>query len=136
MGERTYRIAHNGYCVAGSLSETPPPIPTVEDAHLKLAYELTLQESGLGKLVLYNLLGRPRRYKELKELLGERRDHNLTVALQSLQRSGLIDRRTSARTRPVVHTYEITPLGIQVVLAMQTIRPLQESLEIFRKAQG
>src|SRR5689334_3888596 len=90
--------------------------------HLRLAYELTAEPGDLRRAVLRQLVGRPRRYSELRPLLKGRRDHNLTVALQRLQRDGLVDRRTDARRAPVVHSYELTPLGIEALLAMETIR--------------
>jgi hypothetical protein len=34
-----------------------------------------------------------------------------------------------------VHTYELTPLGIQVVLAMHAIRPVHETMEAYRKGR-
>jgi DNA-binding HxlR family transcriptional regulator len=90
------------------------------------------EDGDLRRGILHELLGKPRRYADLKALLRGRRDHNLTVALTRLQRDGLIDRRTNARQKPIVHTYELSPLGIQVILAMQTIRPLGEILEAYQ----
>ena len=112
------------------LSELP------DDLTLRRAYELIAEEGDLRRLILFDLIGRPRRYNELKRLLRGRRDHNLTVALTRLQRDGLVDRRTDARQRPVVHTYELTPLGIQVILGMQSIRPVHEALESYRRGRG
>jgi DNA-binding HxlR family transcriptional regulator len=107
-----------------------------EDVHLKAAYKLLGHSSDLRRKVLYALIGRPQRYGELKHLLEGKRDHNLTVALKALQLEGLIDRRMDARREPVVDTYELTPLGIQVVLALQQIRPLHEALERYERARG
>lgn len=107
-----------------------------DDLTLRRAYELVAEAGDLRRLVLFDLMGRPRRYHELKPLLRGRRDHNLTVALTRLQRDGLIHRRTDARQRPILHTYELTPLGIQVILGMQAIRPLHEALESYRRARG
>jgi len=112
------------------LSELP------DDLTLRRAYELVAEEGDLRRLVLFDLIGRPRRYNEFKPLLRGRRDHNLTVALTRLQRDGLVDRRTDARQRPVVHTYELTPLGIQVILGMQSIRPVHEAFESYRRGRG
>ena len=112
------------------LSELP------DDLTLRRAYELVAEEGDLRRLVLFDLIGRPRRYNELKPLLRGRRDHNLTVALTRLQRDGLVDRRTDARQRPVVHAYELTPLGIQVILGMQSIRPVHEAFESYRRGRG
>lgn len=100
-----------------------------------LAYRLVARESPLDRSVLRELLGRPKRYAELKPLLGEKGDHNLTVSLKRLQEWGLIERRTDARREPAIHAYELTPLGIQTVLAIQTIKPLHESLGLYEAAR-
>lgn len=100
-----------------------------------LAYRLVARESPLDRAVLVELIGRPKRYGELKPLLGDKNDHNLTVSLKRLQDWGLIDRRTDARREPVAHTYELTPLGIQVVLAIPAIQPIHESVERFERAR-
>lgn len=112
------------------------PLALPEAVQLKLAYGLVGKESTLERRILYNLLGQPKRYSELKPLIGEKRDHNLTVALQRLQVTGLIDRRTNARQKPIIHAYQITPLGIQVVLAMQSIQPIHAHLKSFEKARS
>lgn len=107
------------------------------DLELKLAHQLLSTEDGISRRVLYDLLGRPKRYSELKPVLPEGKSENsLTVALKTLRRNGLIDQRTDAREAPVVHRYEITPLGIQVVLTIQQIQPLQQQLSILQKAKG
>jgi DNA-binding HxlR family transcriptional regulator len=105
------------------------------NVHLRIAYELVAEKGDLRRHVLLELVGKPRRYAELKPLLRGRRDHNLTVALMRLQRDGLIDRRTDARQRPVVHAYELTPLGVETVLAMHAIRPVHEGMEAYRKGR-
>jgi len=108
----------------------------VEEAiHLRLAYKLVAEEGDLRRRVILELVGRPRRYTELKPLLGPRRDHNLTAALTRLQRDGLIDRRTDARKRPVVQAYELTALEIHTVLAMQAIGPVHEAVEAYHKGR-
>lgn len=109
--------------------------PVDESVHLRLAYEIIAEEGDLRRGVLLELVGHPRRYAELKPLLKGRRDHNLTVSLTRLQRDGLVDRRTDARRRPLVHTYELTPLGIQTVLAMQAIRPVHEAVEAYHRGR-
>jgi DNA-binding HxlR family transcriptional regulator len=107
-----------------------------DDLILRRAYELVAEAGDLRRSILFDLIGRPRRYNELKPLLRGRRDHNLTVALTRLQRDGLIDRRTDARQRPLVHSYELTPLGVQVILGMQSIRPVHEAFESYRRGRG
>jgi DNA-binding HxlR family transcriptional regulator len=117
------------------MKSRPSSGPVEEAVHLRLAYALVAEEGDLRRTVLLELVGRPRRYTELKGLLRGRRDHNLTVALTRLQRDGLIDRRTDARARPVVHAYELTPLGIQAILAMQAIRPVHEAVQAYNKGR-
>ena len=112
-----------------------PSVAVEESVHLRLAYEIVAEDGDLRRTVLHELVGRPRRYAELKPLLRGRRDHNLTVALTRLQRDGLIDRRTNARQRPVVHAYELSSLGIQTVLAMQAIMPVHEAVEAYRRGR-
>lgn len=113
----------------GAEAEDDLPDPDV------LAYRLVARESPLDRAVLHELIGRPKRYGDLKPLLGDKGDHNLTVCLRRLQEWGLIERRTDARQEPAVHAYELTPLGIQTVLAIQTIKPLHESLGIYESAR-
>lgn len=113
----------------------PDPYRLPDQVELRLAYDLVARRSGLASEVLFALLGRPKRYSELRPLLRGRRDHNLTVALRWLEENGMLDRRTDARRRPVVDTYELTPLGIQVVLALRSIRPLEEQLDEFARAR-
>jgi DNA-binding HxlR family transcriptional regulator len=110
--------------------------PIEESIHLRLAYGLVAEKGDLRRGIMLELIGRPRRYAEFKFLLKGRRDHNLTVALTRLQRDGLVDRRTNARERRVVHAYELTPLGIQAVLAMQSIRPVHEAVEAYHKGRN
>lgn len=99
-----------------------------ETAELAMAHQLMAQEHGVGRNTLYELLGRPKRYSELKHLVEGRSDNSLTVALKTLRRNGLIDQRTDARSDPPVQRYELTPYGIRVVLAMQTVQPIQDQL--------
>ena len=107
-----------------------------EGMELRLAYQLVAEDGDLRRGILHELVGKPRRYADLKVLLRGRRDHNLTAALTRLQRDGLIDRRTNARQKPVIHTYELSPLGIQVLFAMQTIRPVREILEAYQTGRN
>lgn len=111
----------------------PASVPPEID--LRVAYALLGKENDLERSILYSLLGQPKRYSELKPLIGKKRDNNLTVALARLQSEGLIERRTRAREQPVTHVYGISYLGIHVVFALQSIRPLQEHLDAFQKAR-
>lgn len=107
-----------------------------DEVELVLAYRLLAQRQGLDRRILYDLLGQPKRYAELRRLLAGKRDHNLTVALKRLRENGLVDQRMDARREPVVHTYGITELGILVVLAMQSVRPVQESVALYERGRA
>lgn len=110
---------------------------TGREHEVRLAHQLLSQETGVGRDVLYELLGRPKRYSELKPVLEEGKSENsLTVALKTLRRNGLVDRRTDARQAPPVHRYELTPLGIEVVLTMESLRPLEHHLSLLNSALG
>lgn len=103
----------------------PPTPPFLESPHLRLAYELVAEESGLSQRVMRELVGRSRRFAELQPLGAGRRAGELTDALRHMEGSGLIERRTSQRQVPVVHTYELTALGTLAEGAMQRLRPVQ-----------
>lgn len=101
-----------------------PPEP---DEAARQARELMGKESDLDLRILFDLLGAPKRYSDLKPLLGDRGDHNLTVALERLQDRGLVDRRTDARGDTATHTYQVTDLGVQVALHAHTSRVIDEA---------
>lgn len=119
--------------MTADLSDMPFVAPEHE---ARLAHELLGQPGNLRARILYALLGKPLRYSDLRPLLAGKPDNSLTVALRTLQRDGLVERRTNARREPVIHTYELTPLGVQVVLAMESLRPLEEKLKLLGRALG
>lgn len=74
-----------------------------------------LKQDGLCRSVLESLEEEPKRWSELKPLLEGRGDESLNMALRFLQGQSLIERRTVAREKPVVHRYELSPLGAEVL---------------------
>lgn len=111
----------------------PPPAEDVEYHH---AHRLLGQDNPLDRRIVEDLVGRPRRYGELKGLLDGKRDHNLTMALDRLRRDGIIDQRIDVATKPPVKSYELTNLGIQVVLRMHEMIPAHVSAQILLRGQA
>lgn len=118
---------------------TPPewtlPLPE-EDIEYKLAYKLLGKDNTLDKEILFRLVGRPQRYSELKPLLGDKNDHNLTMALERLRDDGLINRRTDFRREPAVDSYELSGLGQLVVFNMVRMGPVQLSIEAYLRGRA
>lgn len=89
---------------------------------VRLARQMLAQEDEIGTEILHALMGEDKRRAELEASLPEGTpDDSLEAALEILARDGLVDRRTDARQDPPVHRYELTPLGLQVVLTMQVL---------------
>lgn len=91
---------------------------------LQLAGRVIGQESGLRRAILRDLQEKPRRFADLRHLIKDRYANNLTEALRWLQVEGLIDRRTDARSRPPVHLYQLSSLGILVLQLLEEIEAL------------
>ena len=72
----------------------------------------------LDREIVLELVGRPHRFSELQPLLRGRGKNNLTQALRRLQLSGLIHMRTNFHAAPRYDYYELTTLGIRVVLTL------------------
>lgn len=111
-------------------------LPPAEDVEYHHAHRLLGQDNPLDRAIVEGLVGRPRRYGELKALLDGKRDHNLTMALDRLRRDGLVDQRVDASTKPPAKSYELTNLGIQVVLRMHEMVPAHVSAQILLRGQA
>jgi DNA-binding HxlR family transcriptional regulator len=85
------------------------------EAFLETVAQVLLKQDGLCRNVLETLDEEPRRWSELKPLLEGRRDESLNMCLRFLQEESLIERRTDAREEPVVHRYELSPLGEEIL---------------------
>lgn len=89
-----------------------PPLPQSE---FRVAHRLLGAAGDLDRRLLGALVARPRRFLELKPLLGKRTEANLTQALRRLTRDGLIIQRAAEWDDPSVKTHELTPLGTRVL---------------------
>ena len=105
---------------------SPPDPAFLESLHVRLAYQLVAEESGLCQRLMRQLVAHPRPFAELAPLGLGRHAGEITDALRQLERYGLIERRTSQRQVPVVHTYKLTTLGAQAEGTMQRLRPVQD----------
>lgn len=90
----------------------------------ELAYELLGQESGLWTEILYELLGQPQRYSELKPLLGDQADNTLTYALEKLVDEGLVERTSDVVDDELVKRYAISRKGIDVFLHVHLLETI------------
>ena len=109
----------------------PPP-----DVEYLLAHRLLADENPLRKAVLLELLGRPRRYGELREALHIRADNRLTRALRYLQEDGLIDQRVDPSQRPPAMSYELSPLGRLVLVRMLQMVPAEDSARLLLRGKA
>jgi DNA-binding HxlR family transcriptional regulator len=85
---------------------------------------------GLELAILQALIGRPKRYTELKPLLGGRRDHNLTRALRRLRNEGVLRQRSDVSQDPPVDSYELSDLGVRVVMALMERAALERIAQL------
>lgn len=104
------------------------PFPA-QDVEYRLAHALLGGTNALDRDILTALVGRPKRYSELKPLLGEKGENNLTMAIERLRRDGMIAQTVSARKRPIVKSYQLTDLGVLVVFRMNQMIPAHDSIE-------
>lgn len=109
----------------------PPP-----DVEYLLAHRLLADKNQLRKSVVLELLGRPRRYGELRRALRVRNDNQLTRALRYLQEDGIVDQRVDASIRPPVLSYELSPLGRLVLVRMLQMIPAEESARLLLRGKA
>lgn len=99
------------------------------------SFNLAKQLEGgnpIDREVALTLMGRPHRYAELLPLLRGKGDNNLTQALRRLRDDGIIQMRTNLRARPHYDDYELTDLGIDVVLGLAERRALDRLAQLSR----
>lgn len=94
-----------------------------------VVHRLLGQANCLDLRILEALVAEPKRFTELKPLIGERYDHNLTVALARLARDALIERRSFLEADEVVHRYRLTPVGVEALLMSNKLQPLSQTIE-------
>lgn len=90
----------------------------------QLAYDLLSQESGLWGEILFELLGQPKRYSNLKPLLGDQAENTLTYALKKLVDEGLVERTSDVIDDELVERYAISRKGIDVFLHIQLLQTI------------
>jgi DNA-binding HxlR family transcriptional regulator len=91
-----------------------------------LAYDLLGQESRLWSEILYELLGQPQRYSDLKPLLDNQAENTLTYALEKLVDEGLVKRTSDVVDDDLVKQYAISRRGIDVFLHMHLLETIGE----------
>lgn len=109
----------------------PPP-----DIEYLLAHRLLADSRSLKRRVVMELLGRPRRYSELRTELQVANDNQLTRALRYLQEDGLVDQRIDASARPAIRSYELSPLGRLVLVKMLQMLPAAESAQMLLRGKA
>lgn len=108
----------------------PPP-----DVEYLQAYRLLANANPLPKSILLELMGRPRRYSDLREAFRIKNDNQLTRTLRYLQEDGLVYQRFDASTRPPSFSYELGPLGRLVLIRLLQMLPASESAKILRRGK-
>lgn len=104
-------------------SEGLPP-PGVE---YRLAHHFLARPDSAATRILYQLVGRQRRFSDLRGALNAGSDNTVTVALKTLRDEGLIEQRIDARKTPATYWYELNSLGIQVMFLMQHFALLESA---------
>lgn len=113
---------------------TPFPLPEPEH-ELKLAHWLLGRDSDLDLRLLETLLGEPKRYRDLRDLLAPgSSDTLLTRALQRLGERGLVRQGMNLDDPGDPRYYAATSLGVLVVLKAHELRPIAQTLDEARKA--
>lgn len=106
-------------------------VPLDERFEVDAAVQL-LARNPLDLQILERLVGRPRRFSDLRARLPVKNDTDLTRALRRLRELVLIDQRGDFSKQPVVRTYEINPLGISVLFTVARIQTINQSIEVTR----
>lgn len=107
------------------------------DVEYRIALRLLNQDPPFDRRILEDLVGQPKRYSELKPLLGDRNDHVLTKALNRLREEGVIQQGVDLDRDQRV--YHLTELGKLALFRMHEMVPHAESIRAYergRDAQG
>ena len=102
-----------------------------QDTEYRLALRLLNQTPPLDRQILDALVGRPKRYKELRPLLDGRNDNVLNKALRRLRDDGLIQSGLDLDAKQ--KTYRLTALGKLALYRMHEMLPHHQSIEAYRR---
>lgn len=108
--------------------------PIDEGHEDQVALELLNQQPPIDLQVLEELMGEPRRYRDLRPLLAGRGDYVLTKALQRLQDRGAIHQGIDPDLK--TKTYRLSTLGKLVIFRVHEFRPIHSSIDAYLKAQA
>lgn len=107
----------------------PPP-----DQDYSLAAKLLAKDPPLDRRIVEALVGTPKRYSELKPLLGGRTDNVLTKALRRLQDEGIIQQGLEPDLKET--RYRLTELGKAVVFRLHEMIPHHESIRAYERGMA
>lgn len=101
------------------------------DVEYSLAIRLLDQDPPLDRRILEDLVGQPKRYTDLKPLLGDRNDNVLTKALKRLRDDGLIQQGVDLDQDQRV--YRLTELGKLTLFRLHEMVPHRQSIEAYER---
>jgi DNA-binding HxlR family transcriptional regulator len=93
------------------------------DADYKCPVEITVDvTSGKWKpMIIYRLLDGPRRFGELRRLVGDPSQRSLTMQLRELEADGIVTRKVFAEVPPRVE-YSLTEFGQTLAPVLMAMR--------------
>lgn len=101
------------------------------DVEYKLAIRLLHQDPPFDREIMESLVGRPKRYRDLKPLLRGRNDNVLNKALTRLRNEGTIKQELNVKTGE--RRYALTELGKVVVFRLHEMVPHHESIKAYQR---
>ena len=107
------------------------PLPA-EDVEYSLAVRLLAQDPPLDREVLEALVGAPKRYRDMKELLKGRNDNVLTKSLARLRGGGCIKQGIDLDAKGE-KTYSLTELGKLAVFRLHEMVPHAQSIQAYQR---
>lgn len=111
------------------------PFAAPEEGHeAHLAYGLLAEDRRLRLRILHELLQGPKRFRDLKPLVGSKSDTPLTRALGKLADAGLVRQGLDLTRGDDARYYAPTGLGVAVTLKTHEFRPTVDVLAELRRA--
>ncbi len=105
-----------------------------QDRDFSLAAKLLAKDPPLDRRIVEALVGTPKRYSELKPLLGGRNDNVLTKALHRLRNEGIIQQGLSHDLKET--RYMLTELGKLVIFRLHEMIPHHQSIEAYQRGMA